>query len=1327
MKRKGIAFPLIVSALLGGVVLSSCGNNEEQQEKEKEVVLNKIQVSNPKTEYSFGEAFVKPTVQALYSDGSSKQITENLTFSGFNSQTSGDQIIIVTYSENGKTYSTTYKVTVSMNINVLTDIKIEDSTKKVYEYGESFVKPVVTAIYKDATTKDVSNLCQLTHEFDSTRSGSYEIIVSYTEQSVTKTAKYTATVNPPAVFPQKIEVSGSYKTEYELDEELVKPTIIATYSNSTTKDVTSEVNFIYDFSTAGDKTVQVKYEVDGLKLETSFNVTVKASVSTKLKFAVFADVQLCAAEAGEGKAANLGETANAPLALEQHLRYIKSQGIDVVLMDGDVTNQANEHYYAYFESIVEKVYGSDKSLWPEFVWNMGNHEWWAGTTEDDPRTGGPGDYTLPAGAINSVGLFNEHARIDSENLVKRSAIKYASNVEDTLPSYYKVINGVPFLVISAVNSSGLITDELKAEINAWLEEIKALDSVKAGGPIFVQYHYPLATSMTHGQGSKETNTATIDDIFGNIPNAIIFTGDTHFPGNNERSINQVNYTTINLGTSSYSRMVDQSAVICDNYENVTGGHKEAGKGEIAQGNVGYKNAYTPNIQIVEVLSNNTTKINRFMSEEGGTARKVGEQWTIKPTTSKDTFEYTNARFQNKDAALKLYGEKGVSWDESDELIFEVNETEKQMTVHFNDPKEYHFVEHYDVKVNGVSHDFVSNYYKYLKTPEENYFVIENLPEAASYEVEVTAYDFFDNPSLNKLTSSTDTAGKAIDPIDLYFADGNYNYSDIETRNNFEYTAEDSNSSSEFYYKGIQTYNAGAILGRLIEKDKLKISNYLSVEPGEGSKPVVTFDVKNLKDDDLVFGLSVVTTGNTWKTDFGSEYQKTVSGKEWTTLTWDLNDLFGITSKESLENITIKAKSKEASSSGYEMNFLVDNVDIVNGGDTPIPPTPPTPTERGDAFTAKDGLVKDFDSISTTDGQFVMDIKPTTGTDKKVCFGLFDADWSNRVGWFDVQMDGSPVCDGITVRSTNDGYLRVTVDFAKLPANKFEPGHATEVSHLQLHNTVEEGSWTTASGYCDVFPTQGEVVRGQRFQNATDLTLDLPEQIELTDTIKVDVKFDNPVKSNKVAIMLGQGWNQYFGYFDILGDGTLGSPYDGVSIVNLDDGYIRVTFNISELTKLADKPAPDQYIDMIYIRGVWSVGDGYIDINSNEGHPVRGETYTAGEHFDRNIGDLPLTESFTFDVRFLSGEDTHINVMLGDGWSNYFGYYKINSNGTLAKAYDGVSIHSVGDGYYRVTFSLGLLNEKNEDTVLPTEKVNLFYIRGEDWSNANCYIDLNPGK
>ena len=428
MKKGKSLTPIILSALLGGMALSSCSfsikdlfkkksGETETQQKEEKATLTKISVSNQKTTYNVGESLVKPTVTATYSDGTTKDVTQSATFSVSQFSTAGQHTVIVAYGEKTTSFTVTVKGA------TLTSIEIGEATKKAFAYGEPFQNPTILAIFDNGISNDVSSNATIdSSKYNPNLSGQYEIKVTYENKTLT----YVVTVNPPTNVLQKIELQGEAKTEYQLGDELVKPTVIATFLEGT-KDVTDDCLFIYDFTKSGEQTVTIKYTQDILTQAITYNVNV-IKVETKVKFAIFADVQLCAPEAGDGKVANLGETANSPLALEQHLTYIKNEGINVVLMNGDVTNQANENYYNYFESIATKVFGADKSVWPEFVWNMGNHEWWAGTTEDDPRNGDPTNYTLPQSAINSVKLFNEHARIESDNLADKSAIKYASNV-----------------------------------------------------------------------------------------------------------------------------------------------------------------------------------------------------------------------------------------------------------------------------------------------------------------------------------------------------------------------------------------------------------------------------------------------------------------------------------------------------------------------------------------------------------------------------------------------------------------------------------------------------------------------------------------------------------------------------------------------------------------------------------------------------------------------------------------------------------------------------------------------------------------------------------
>ncbi|MCQ2796127.1 MAG: hypothetical protein MJ213_02295 [Bacilli bacterium] len=931
-------------------------------------------------------------------------------------------------------------------------ITISEDSKKTYVINESVVKPIVNAYYTDQSNKDVSNDCTYTG-FDSSTIGDKTINVSYTENSITKTTTYTITVNEPTptvVTLVDIKVT-SFKENYQIGDDFVTPTVIATYSDETEKDVSNGCNYEgFDSTTAGEKTINVSYSEKGISKTTSFKVNVKED-TTILKYAIFADVQLCnktTVSGDPGATANFGETANAPLALKSHLEFCKKQGINTILMNGDVTNQANEHYYQYFDEITKSVYGNDKSKWPEFLWNMGNHEWWWGTTEKE--TG------------DAVTMFRKYARIESPNLVDESDVAYSINPDVNVPSYYKVINGVPFITISAESSAGNVGSALKNEIVTWLNQAKQLYSVQAGGPIFVQYHYPLHTSMTHGQAASDT-CATVEDIFKATPNAVIFTGDTHFPGISERSINQVNFTTINLGTSSYSRMVCTGATKMYNFDNVEqSGQKIADK---MIGNAKFNNAYTPTIQLVSVNTNNSFTIDRYFSNEDGTGRKVGATWEFSPIKSKADFTYTNERFQKTASAQKLYGKDGLNWDINDKVTFGVNGT--QATVKFPDVIDYHCCEHYLIDINGKKYDEVSNYYKNLETKGDNYFVLEDVPEAENYTVTVTAYDFYDNPSTNTLTSSNNSPTDTVDPIDYQSV---RTYTDIQTRNRFDEVSDKkdtsgktSQSSTEFYYKGIQTYNAGAIANRLYYRNTSTVSckDYVSVSDSATS-PTVRVDVKNLSNKNLVIGLSVIKWNGTkeeWKDDF-SATQNIVTDNNWNTVYWDLSD-YDIHNKDEIAGVFIKVKLQNASSAGYEMNCLFDNIDIIDEY--------PLPKYRG--FELKQGVEfsKVFTpAISPTDGVFTIDIYFTSSSDTFIDFILFyTKDWNNYFGYFKVKGDGTlgDTYNGVTISLLGDGYHRVTLNLADV-TNITGTRPTQNVNHFWVRTST-----STASGYIDIQPAQ----------------------------------------------------------------------------------------------------------------------------------------------------------------------------------------------------------------------------------------------------------------
>ena len=76
-----------------------------------EATLQSIALSNIQSTYNVGDSFVKPTVVATYSDSSTKTVTEQTTFSGYNLSTAGTQTVTASYTD-GVTKTASYTITV---------------------------------------------------------------------------------------------------------------------------------------------------------------------------------------------------------------------------------------------------------------------------------------------------------------------------------------------------------------------------------------------------------------------------------------------------------------------------------------------------------------------------------------------------------------------------------------------------------------------------------------------------------------------------------------------------------------------------------------------------------------------------------------------------------------------------------------------------------------------------------------------------------------------------------------------------------------------------------------------------------------------------------------------------------------------------------------------------------------------------------------------------------------------------------------------------------------------------------------------------------------
>ena len=123
-------------------LISSC--DWLSDEEDAQLLYISVTTRPAKTTYYLGEEF-DPTgivVKAYYTGKSSKNFTGSVSFSGFDSSTTGDKKITVTYSEGGKTYSDSFYVSV------------KQYPRATYPYDKSRIVTVTFQYYRRKSTAD---------------------------------------------------------------------------------------------------------------------------------------------------------------------------------------------------------------------------------------------------------------------------------------------------------------------------------------------------------------------------------------------------------------------------------------------------------------------------------------------------------------------------------------------------------------------------------------------------------------------------------------------------------------------------------------------------------------------------------------------------------------------------------------------------------------------------------------------------------------------------------------------------------------------------------------------------------------------------------------------------------------------------------------------------------------------------------------------------------------------------------------------------------------------------------------------------------------------
>ena len=152
MKKKFL-LPFVITSLL--FVSCSQSSPTDNPPSPVEKIVASLELSNKKIDYYVNETFVKPTVTAIYEDGSREDVSSLASFSGYDLSIEGNQTVHVSY----KNKSTSYQITVSSqgggDIRVLDHISVGEG-KTEFTVNDVFERPVVLAIYDKGDEENVS-------------------------------------------------------------------------------------------------------------------------------------------------------------------------------------------------------------------------------------------------------------------------------------------------------------------------------------------------------------------------------------------------------------------------------------------------------------------------------------------------------------------------------------------------------------------------------------------------------------------------------------------------------------------------------------------------------------------------------------------------------------------------------------------------------------------------------------------------------------------------------------------------------------------------------------------------------------------------------------------------------------------------------------------------------------------------------------------------------------------------------------------------------------------------------------------------------------------
>ena len=300
-----------------------------------------------------------------------------------------------------------------------------------------------------------------------------------------------------------------------------------------------------------------------------------------------------------------------------------------------------------------------------------------------------------------------------------AANEYLSKIKQPLHQYV-TIKGYPFITISETGSG---QNDFNADAVKFLSDNLAKAAKDyPGKPVFVFIHVPtvnttygswVSGALADGGWSTDRFKSTLDKY----PQAVVFSGHTHYPLGDPRSIHQDRFTAINTASTTYGEVEESIGL--------TGGTLPAGHENITEG------------LIVTVKENGDVKLERWDTYRD---EEIEPHWLLRAPHDGTNFPYKNRT--GGSAPTFNSGDKPVAG----------NITSNACNVSFPQASDDEVVHHYKVEVldgdEVVSTRVIfSGFYLNSDKPDSLTVNFNNLPANTSCTAKVTAYDSYRKASL----------------------------------------------------------------------------------------------------------------------------------------------------------------------------------------------------------------------------------------------------------------------------------------------------------------------------------------------------------------------------------------------------------------------------------------------------------------------------------------------------------------------------------------------------------------------------------------------------